>query len=572
MTRRVFLLFSVFVLLAVSFVPASAQTYYFRIEKSDINLFINPDGTASVEYTLVFYNEPSADPIDYVDIGMPNTNYNLGSITAEVDGKTITDITSSPYVRNGIAFGLGSNAIQPGQRGTFHFFLPEINGVIFNASQEEAEPYASVEFAPHYYDRDTVTGTTDLAFTIILPPGLTTEEPRYITPRNWPGDEAPASGIDSNGRVFYHWQTASANSYTQYIFGAAFPARLVATGTVQQPPSEISRAVGSTFDPEGLICCGFFGVFAAIFGLGIYQSIWGARKRKLKYLPPKISIEGHGVKRGLTPVEAAVLMEQPIDKVLTLILFAVVRKNAATVTSKEPLEISVEETLPADLRAYETDFLEAFKLKKAERRTALQKMMVALVKEVTTKMKGFSRKETVEYYEKIMEQAWQQVEQADTPDVQMEQYEKYMDWTMLDRQYDERARRTFTQPVYVPMWWGRLDPAIGRSIASSGGGVTGGLSRASTGGMPSSGGKSVSLPHLPGSDFAASIASSVSAFSAGVIGDVTSFTSGVTNVTNPVPKAPAGSSYRGGGGGGGGGCACACACAGCACACAGGGR
>jgi len=30
--------------------------------------------------------------------------------------------------------------------------------------------------------------------------------------------------------------------------------------------------------------------------------------------PPKISIEGHGIKRGLTAVEAAILMEEPLDR------------------------------------------------------------------------------------------------------------------------------------------------------------------------------------------------------------------------------------------------------------------
>jgi len=39
-------------------------------------------------------------------------------------------------------------------------------------------------------------------------------------------------------------------------------------------------------------------------------------KTQLQYLPPKIKIEGNGIKRGLTAVEAAVLMEQPMDKVL----------------------------------------------------------------------------------------------------------------------------------------------------------------------------------------------------------------------------------------------------------------
>ena len=49
----------------------------------------------------------------------------------------------------------------------------------------------------------------------------------------------------------------------------------------------------------------------------------------MQYMPPKIAIEGHGIKRGLTAVEAAILMEQPLDKVMTMILFGVVKKECS---------------------------------------------------------------------------------------------------------------------------------------------------------------------------------------------------------------------------------------------------
>jgi hypothetical protein len=77
----------------------------------------------------------------------------------------------------------------------------------------------------------------------------------------------------------------------------------------------------------------------------------------MQYLPPKISIEGHGIKRGLTAVEAAILMEQPLDKVMTMILFGVIKKGAAQVTKRDPLEIQVNEPLPEKLHEYEKDFL-----------------------------------------------------------------------------------------------------------------------------------------------------------------------------------------------------------------------
>ena len=44
--------------------PAHAQTYLFEVQKAVINVFINADGTASIEYLLDLFNNPSASPID----------------------------------------------------------------------------------------------------------------------------------------------------------------------------------------------------------------------------------------------------------------------------------------------------------------------------------------------------------------------------------------------------------------------------------------------------------------------------------------------------------------------------
>jgi hypothetical protein len=186
-------------------------------------------------------------------------------------------------------------------------------------------------------------------------------------------------------------------------------------------------------------------------------------------------------------------------------------------------------------------------------------MTIKLVNAVSEKMKGFSRKETVAFYKNIMERAWQQIAAADTPEVQSKLFDEAMEWTMLDKDYDERTRRTFTGPVFVPMWWGRYDPGYGRSTGTSGPVSVGTPTPTS---MPSS-----RPTGLPGADFAASVVGGVQNFSQKVIGNVGDFTSRVTNKTNPPPPPS-----RSSGGRSGGGCACACACAGCACACAGGGR
>ena len=115
------------------------------------------------------------------------------------------------------------------------------------------------------------------------------------------------------------------------------------------------------------------------------------------------------------------------------------------------------------------DFLRAFQKenKLGERRKALQAVMIDLVNTVSNKMKGFSRKETIDYYRTIMEKAWKQVEEAQTPEVKSETYDKYLEWTMLDKDYDDRTREVFrTGPVFIPTWWGRYDPTFSRPSAS----------------------------------------------------------------------------------------------------------
>ena len=308
-----------------------------------------------------------------------------------------------------------------------------------------------------------------------------------------------------------------------------------------------------------LLCLG------GIVGIGVL-SVKNANQRKLKYLPPKISIEGHGIKRGLTAIEAAILMEQPVDKIMTMILFSTIKKNAAEVVTRDPLDIKSLEPQPENLNTYEKEFLAAFTGEAKSRRRALQEVMINLVKSVSEKMKGFSRRESSDYYKSIITRAWEQVEAANTPEVKSQKFDEVMEWTMLDRDFSDRTRDVFrTQPVFVPVWWGRFDPVF-RSSSST-----------TTGSSPAGGMPSLSMPKLPGADFAASIVTGVQNFSGKVVGNITDFTSGITNKTNPVPvtsyASRSGSSGRSSGGGGRScACACACACAGCACACAGGGR
>ena len=118
-------------LLGMNFGSGTAQTYSFQLSRSVVNVFINKDGSATVEYQLTFINDASASALDFVDIGTPNSDVNLSNISADVSGTALTDIASSPYVTPGVAVGLGASAIQPGQSGTVHVVIANIPGFLF---------------------------------------------------------------------------------------------------------------------------------------------------------------------------------------------------------------------------------------------------------------------------------------------------------------------------------------------------------------------------------------------------------------------------------------------------------
>lgn len=549
MKQKLFAICLVFLLTFGLVTGVSAQSYFFSLDQEVVNVFWNEDGTLALDYQFTFTNSPGGHVIDFVDVGVPTGQFS--DVSADVNGNPLT-ISSDFQGQGGSGFSvdMGAYAIQPGQSGTVHVVVGKVENVLYKDDDDEA--YASAVFTPNWFGSEFVSGVTDLTVTYHMPPGVQPSEPRWhAAPSGFPSE--PQTGIGADGRVFYSWNNPAANGSTQYTFGASFPKSYIPeSAIVTAPPFDFSALIGAMMP---LLFCG---IFAFMFiGMPIIGVIQG-KKRKMQYMPPKIAIEGHGIKRGLTAVESAILMEQPLDKVMTMVLFGAIKKNAASVKTRDPLELDIVSAQPEGLHQYETDFLKAFKNPdKKARQKELQDMMIALVKSVSEKMRGFSRKETLEYYKAIMEKAWQQIEAANTPEVKSQKLDEALEWTMLDKDYDDRTRRM--GPVFVPMWWGRYNPTYSSRPLSTGSGLP-----TSMPSQPSGGGS------LPGADFAAQMVTGVQTFSSKVLGNVNTFTEKVTGATNPPPKPT--SSGRSGSGRSGGGCACACACAGCACACAGGGR
>ena len=543
---------------------AQAQDWLFTVDRNISRVTVNRDGSADIEYWLTYTCESGAHPIDVVDVGLPNSTYVLSSAQAWFipgmgGGQEIplTDIRKSEWVSIGVEVHMGEHTIRPGKQGTLRLKV-KVREMVYPDSEDEN--YASVRFSPHYYDSSTVVGNTYMEIQLAFPPGVTNDETRY---HDQEFDEVDV--IDDRFVFIYTYPDASGDETHEH--GISFP-RSYVDQVFKVPVAIGSGGGGLNIDDDlcGFGCFGLVGVF--MVGMVVFGTAQN-KKRKLKYLPPTLSVEGVGVKRGLTAVESAILLEKPLNKILTMIMFGLLKKRAIVVVSEEPLHLEKVEPPPKQKwRAYENRFMEAIKEDGTLDEKILQKGIVDLIKSVNKKLKGFSRKETVDYYRSIVDRAWDQVAAESTPEVKSQYFDQALEWMMMDDEFEERAGRTFeTGPVFMPIWWAHYRPWVpavraARSDSGSGSMLSSPIRRGG------GGGRQVTLPTLPGAAFASTIVSGMERSASGIISKVESFTGGVTQSTNPPPvRSSSGSSSRGSSG-----CACACACAGCACACAGGGR
>jgi len=564
--------------------PLGAQEYRFSLDERDLKVTVNQDGSADLDYRFVFTCDQGAHAIDIVDVGMPQKNYSLSQVSAKTpDGTELTDIRPSEYVKPGVEVHLDTMTIEPGKQGTV-LVHARIARMVYYDSKDKA--YASIEFAPTWFGSQYVHGQTASKVELVFPEGVQSEEPRYHS-------QPFTSAAIENGRVVYRW-IGEVKPDQKYIYGASFPRKYV-TSVVSRPLLErpLVKLFLFVVLPGGFIvfmiwlyvagyrkllggiwrwCRGLIWVggmllavawslttnpdliiLIIVVGLSVIPFFFGSN-RKMQYLPPTIKVEGLGVKNGLTAPEAAVLMGKPLDRVLGLVLFGLIRKAAIKVVSDQPLKLE-KLPLPADappLQTYENDFLKAVKANLTVDQSDVQSMLVDMVKGLNKKMKGFSYKDTVKYYQHIVDEAWKMVDSADTPEVKIQTVEEKADWMLFDDDYSRRFHHSFASGNYfVPRWY---VPYAGASAATA---------------PAPGGGGGFKVPKLPGAEFATSFVNWTQGLSSKVVSNIGSVTAAVTGVTNPPPVTHSSSgSSRGGGGG----CACACACAGCACACAGGGR
>jgi len=545
MVKRIFLRLGALLFFMAIFSQAPAAEYYFKVTDLKAELTVQKDSSVDIRYAITFSPEAGSHPIDIVDIGMPNEQYDKNSARAWIDGQELAVIKDSEYVHPGVEIHLEAKQIMPGATGRLEFQI-KVGQMIYLDSDDSA--FAALQFKSTWFDSKYVSGNTrQLEIKINLPAGASPEQVKYHTFGR--ADYRPSETFFQDNRVSYVWRWLEQPATVPYGVGASFPKNLVAS--VYSPPRR------SIFKP---LLNAFFAFFAFVFSLSpfwiialiIFFAVRSSRKRLKDYLPPRIGIESGGIKRGLTPAEAALLQELPLPRVLLLIIFGLLKKEMLVIKEVADKEFRFTCQTKAGFEPldYEKEFIAAIDADNRLNKSSLRPLFTNMIKGLQTKMAGFSRRETNMYYQSIMNKAWDQIKNAPKEKLPKELADS-LEWLAMDSEYESKLSPYTDDTLFLPgrgYYWYQHFP---QRAAGSAGAATPGKSYGQT---------------VTGS--ASRFVQSMEVFSAALVGDAAAFTSAITRVTNPLPVATS----SGSGSHGGSSCACACACAGCACACAGGGR
>jgi hypothetical protein len=542
--NRFSLLAALFTLLAI-FSPAPAADYYFKVTDLKAELTVQKDSSVDIRYAITFSPEAGSHAIDIVDIGMPNENYDKNSARAWIDGDELTVIKDSEYVHPGVEIHLGSRQIMPGTTARLEFQI-KVGQMVY--ADSENSTLAGLQFKSTWFDSKYVSGSTRLLeIRINLPAGTSPESVKYHAFGR--ADYRPSESFFLDNRVSYVWRWTGQPATVPYAAGASFPINLVASVFTPE-----KKPIGKAFFVMLAAFIGFLLTLAPfwIVILIVIFAVRASRKRLKDYLPPRIGIESGGIKRGLTPAEAALLQELPLPRVLLLIIFGLLKKEwlAITEIADKDFRFTAQKKEGAVLLDYEKEFIAAVDAENRLNKTSLHALFTHMIQGLQIKMKGFSRRETNQYYQSIMNKAWEQVKNAPREKLPAE-LAASLEWLAMDSEYENKLTPYTDDTLFLPgrnVYWYHHFP---QRAAGPAGAAAPGKSYGQT---------------ITGS--ASRFVQSMEVFSASLVGDAAAFTAAITQVTNPPPA----QHYSSGSGGHSSSCACACACASCACACAGGGR
>lgn len=522
-----------FVLFAVE-----AQTLVYHLEHEWVDIWINKDGTVDLVYDITIVCDSGT--LHWVEVGQPNYDYEIGFAFDENNNQLpvadtrregdymirvdLVDVPAGESIRFNVSTNVGhmvwEDNTNPGNVG--------------------------MEFTPSWYP----VAIDNVRVRIVTPLGVNKDNLR-TTKRLWNSTSVVGD------RFAVYWESGRKLAPREtFPVGVSFPKEYV-------DHYEVEPGFLVTYGP-------WIGVLLV---LGVVAAVGAVAFRKQSYLKPVLSVEALGIRRGLTAVEASYLLDLKPNMIVTEILYGLLKKRAVWVTATEP-SISLKVLKPYNtesyggseekpLRYYEIDFLRAIREDGTLDEEKLAEAITFLGRSVEEKLRGYCRSDTIAYYNKVVEKAWSQVEEAGTSELASKAFDEQLLWLLLHPKRRLKTETAFSSRVFEPnpMWlwfWFGYQQFHPKPIYKP-------EIDAARSAQPKP------APAIPGAEFANNIATAVENTSNSVVSSLEKFANAIVPAA-PPPKTSHKPAHQGSN------CvcacaacACACACVSCACACAGGG-
>lgn len=531
-------LFAVLVCISMIGGAAAQKQYHFGQEWAEV--WIRENGTIDLLYNVSITLD-SGDPINWISIGQPQGDFFIDSAMDQFGNTLETEDISS-----GSNYQVNVSLHSPLDAGETIWFTLLTNVARMVYADETNPGNDGMQFTLSWFPATI----EDVRVLIVLPPGVSESEVKT--------GEIFWSNVQFEGdRLAVYWEKQNLMPNERFTVGVSYP----------------KQEGWNSFSGGGDGLGGFFGDFGSwILILGVIVVVLVlvvfASSRKRPYKKPTMGIECLGIVRGLTAVEASYLLDLKPPQIVTEMLYSVLKKRAVWVEGTSPsLKFKILEpftdrtgTKENPLRYYEIDFLNSIKADGTLDEEKLASTIMFLRSTVEEKLKGYCRRDTVDYYRKIVDKAWKQVEGTGTPTLASKAYDEQLLWLFLDPKLSDRTQTVFSNRVFEPnplwfwYWYSyryyHPNPTYNPNIK-----------------LPS---QSQKPPTIPGADFANNVATAIEKSANNFVVNMEKFANSI------VPFAPQKSSGKpvhqkakcvcacat---------CACACACVSCACACAGGG-
>ena len=526
-------------LISIAFIGTARAQWHYHLEQEWAKIWINPDGTIDLFYNVSITQELDSQlDINHIKVGQPNGDFTIGNATDQYNRSLTTSDASS-----GTDYKVQVNLASPLKPGQTVWFTLTTN--IAHMIYQDNQTNVGMEFTPTWYDEATVLR---LNVSIVVPAGVNAS--MVGTPVNWNG-----TWVEPDGRLSIYWERQNLLPGQKYTFGVSFPKEYV--------QNYETRTTGLIAFLEQYGPLLFVLLILIIVAVAAVLAI-----RKRAYLMPTISMETLGMRRGLSAVEASYLLDVKPTRIVTEILYSLLQKRAVWVESTTPsIKLKIMRpfqnktgTKETPLRYYEVDFLHTLKEDGTLDEERLAETIIVLRDTVEEKLRGYCRRDTIDYYKKFAEKAWEQVEQAGTPDLASKAYDEQLLWLFLDPDYQTRTQTAFhdrafePSPLWLWYWFSYQNyhphPTYRPNVETPA--------------------QATKPPSIPGAEFANNIAKAVEGTSNSIVVNLEKF----ANAILPMPAAKSSTepahhnadcvcACAA--------CACACACVSCACACAGGG-